>query len=263
MLHNFITRNTELLGFLLIREKPTIISEFARKNIKVFRIVFSTEGLVLVIIPVLFLIFFGVYSLVYHLSRNRIIKSDIKFLKTLRPRNLFFVVVTIGLIVIIPFSFSRVFTYNNEIDELNREIYQRSSHTFSPEKDDIYDQLDTYAKYVYDNYFYCFAGFENPIGEDTVYIVENSPDELIEHLEDHNINYEFVQYSYSDLAFLSSMVRYESIENGTFSMIEFDFPNNQVVLALKDDAKILDDWQHFLDNGSLVIEIGNWYEIQY
>lgn len=232
-----------------------MFNDFIDQNRDLIRTIFSEDGVIILIIPFVALILLLSYSLLIRLQKQQ--ASNDSLIKKLTPARVSIVVSFIVFAVVLPFSFSRIVNLENEVDSLEEEILLLEIHNPYEREDHYWGNPE--AKYVYENYYIFFGGYMT--GTRTIRITYNTPQELIDYLDDNNAKYVFVNYSHNDAITLVNKLARETYEANVLSGIGYGNDKYLMEITISDRDYDLSPYQQYIDDEVFVVTYGGPYEL--
>jgi len=188
-----------------------------------------------------------VYLKLYYLRFNKIAKgqSNSVSLYKLSPSTVNIALVLFSLLSVTSISLIEVEALDQEVEKFEQIIL--NDHYRGLENE---DHITATVYREYNNYFSGFIIEENQY---IIFITEDSPDSLIQMLENANYQYRLVKYNYASLQQLMETVLNEVYKDPKFVSISVNVSDNIVELGLTDtdiDSSIFD---HYISENLLRI----------
>lgn len=119
---------------------------------------------------------------------------------------------------------------------------------------------DNSIKHIYLEFNEYYAGFSPKISGYTIYVTRSSPQLMLDYITNHNLEYEYVEHSYNELASLGTLLFNQVIHDHETVTIYLDYSSNQLVLVVLNLDYDVTLYQYYIDNNILRVELGDYYD---
>ncbi|MBU1094667.1 MAG: hypothetical protein KKH01_09440 [Firmicutes bacterium] len=206
---------------------------------------------IIVLVVLIFII--SVYTILYYRRFNKALTTRQVKLYKLTPSVFMLSLLIITLVVGFTSSITSVYALEKKVAELeNIEITNIYLNEGFPNAD---------FEYIYTYYNQFFGGGYSENGSMVVCIRDDSPQDLLDYLDDKNVSYTFVKNNFSDLLQLHQLIVDSRLDIDVNMIITNNEKENKVVIITSDVESITEMFQTYVDSGILEVSYGG--EIQY
>jgi len=203
--------------------------------------------IVIVSVLILFSILIFVYQFIYNKKINKMLHTRGRKPRLIEPLQFLQLFLFISICIISAFLYVNNVVLNKEIirkdDQIEQIRYNEIERNFPK----------SIMQYVYMNYNNFYGGFHTSDLGYVICIKENSPQELIDLIENSNTLWEYVLYSYSELSTVMDILR---ADNTHFNIMTFfiNYKTNSVEVSIHVGNTIDPRMQGYVDCGIITIE---------